>query len=100
MFYDETSTVTQQAKSRVSELISGGSTPGQLTPQPRMQLLVGPPSVRAISLFTAAYAGGTYLDWLPTLYLPHGRPASLEASLKPLLLGIWQMSSVEAIYGS
>lgn len=72
MFYNETSTVTQKAKSRVFKLISGGSTPGQLTPQPRMQLLVGPPSVRAVSLFTAAYAGGTCIDWLPTVYLPHG----------------------------
>ncbi|KAJ5536753.1 hypothetical protein N7513_009939 [Penicillium frequentans] len=87
MFYDETGTVTQKAKSRVVESISGGSTPRQLTPPPRMQLLVDPPCVRAINLFTTAYAGGTYLDWLPTLYLPHGRPASLEASFEAVALG-------------
>lgn len=87
MFYDETGTVTQKAKSRDSKSISRASTPRQLTPPPQMQLLVDPPSVRAINLFTTAYAGGTYLDWLPTLYLPHGRPASLEASFEAVALG-------------
>lgn len=87
MFYDETGIVTQKVKSRQSNSTSGASTSQQLTPPPQMQLLVDPLSVRAINLFTTAYAGGTYLDWLPTLYLPHGRPASLEASFEAVALG-------------
>ncbi|KAJ5672484.1 hypothetical protein N7507_001611 [Penicillium longicatenatum] len=87
MFYDETVTVTRKAKSRDLKSSSGVSIPRQSTPSPHMQLLVDPPSVRAINLFTTAYAGGTYLEWLPTLYLPHGRPASLEASFEAVALG-------------
>ncbi|KAJ5935519.1 hypothetical protein N7466_005066 [Penicillium verhagenii] len=87
MFYDETGAVTQKAKSRDSKSSSGASAPRQSTPPPQMQSLADPPSVRAINLFTTAYAGGTYLDWLPTLYLPCGRPASLDVSFEAVALG-------------
>ncbi|KAJ6031296.1 hypothetical protein N7540_002028 [Penicillium herquei] len=90
MFEDETRSVTRKAKQRDKKFASSSEvidTPRSLIPTPQMQALVDPPSVRAINLFICAYAGGSYLDWLPCLYLPHERPRSLEATFEAVALG-------------
>lgn len=88
MFQDETGTVTQKARSQYSKptLSVGDNSFQALNPMPQLQLLVDPQSVQAICFFTSAYAGGCYMDWLPTIYLSRERPASLEASFEAVAL--------------